>query len=146
MSMRGLCSRREADEFISKSLVKVNGQVLNTLGVRVDSESQIEILSEGQDFLNDQSTIVLNKPRDYVSSQPEGGYTSALDLIREKNYFGSDYRPLIRKGLAPLGRLDIDSTGLILYSQSGVLAKQIIGEETSVEKEYEVNVLSLIHI
>jgi 23S rRNA pseudouridine2604 synthase len=140
MSTRGLCSRREADAFISKGLVKVDGKIINVLGSRVDPNCKIELLSEGLENLNDQMTIVLNKPRDYVSSQPEKGYTSALDLIREKNYFGPGYKNILRKGLAPLGRLDIDSTGLIIYSQSGVLAKQVIGENSLIEKEYEVNV------
>lgn len=141
MSTRGLCSRREADDFISKGLVKVDGIKVDVLGSRVDPNCEIEILPEGQDSLNEQVTIVLNKPRDYVSSQPEKGYLSALELIRENNYFGSDYRNVTRKGLAPLGRLDIDSTGLIIYSQNGVLAKKIIGDQSDVEKEYEVNVV-----
>jgi len=140
MSSRGLCSRREADSFIERGLVKVDGKIVNVLGSRVFPDCKIEIVGEAKDFLDEQVTIVLHKPRDYVSSQPEDGYTSALDLIREQNYFGKGYKNILRKGLAPLGRLDIDSTGLILYSQSGVLAKKIIGDATEIEKEYEVNV------
>jgi len=140
MSSRGLCSRREADSFIEKGLVKVDGKVINVLGSRVRPDCKIEIVGQARAALEDQVTIMLHKPRDFVSSQPEDGYTSALDLIREKNYFGGGYRNILRKGLAPLGRLDIDSTGLILYSQSGVLAKKIIGDSTEIEKEYEVNV------
>lgn len=139
MSTRGLCSRREADEFIAQGLVEVDGVKIDVLGSRVDPDCNIKILSEGQESLDEQVTIVLNKPRDYVSSQPENDYVSALDLIREKNYFGKGYKNITRKGLAPLGRLDIDSTGLIIYSQNGVLAKKIIGEDSQVEKEYEVN-------
>lgn len=141
MSSRGLCSRREADSFIEQGLVRVNGKTVNVLGSRVEPDCEIEIVGEAKDFLEEQVTIALHKPRDYVSSQPEDGYTSALDLIREPNYFGKGYKNITRKGLAPLGRLDIDSTGLILYSQSGVLAKKIIGDSTEIEKEYEVNVL-----
>jgi len=141
MSSRGLCSRREADSFIEKGQVKVDGQVVRVLGSRVHPDCEIEIIGEAKNFLDEQVTIVLHKPRDFVSSQPEDGYTSALDLIREPNYFGKGYKNILRKGLAPLGRLDIDSTGLILYSQSGVLAKKIIGDSTEIEKEYEVNVI-----
>jgi 23S rRNA pseudouridine2604 synthase len=141
MSSRGLCSRREADSFIEKGQVKVDGEVVRILGSRVDPNCEIEIVGEAKNFLDEQVTIVLHKPRDFVSSQPEDGYTSALDLIREPNYYGKGYRNILRKGLAPLGRLDIDSTGLILYSQSGVLAKKIIGDSTEIEKEYEVNVV-----
>lgn len=141
MGQRGLCSRREADKLIEEGLVKVDGKIVAELGFKVSPECSIEILEEGRETLDDKVTIALHKPRDYVSSQPEDDYVSALELIREHNYFGNDYTHIERKGLAPLGRLDIDSTGLILYSQNGVLAKKIIGENSSVEKEYEVNVL-----
>ncbi len=140
MGQRGLCSRSQADKLIEEGLVKVNGELVSELGSKVDPNCSIEILEEGKESLEDKITIALNKPRDYVSSQPEDDYVSALELIREKNYFGDSYEHVERNGLAPLGRLDIDSTGLILYSQNGVLAKKIIGENSSVDKEYEVNV------
>jgi len=141
MSMRGMCSRREADSFIEHGLVKVDGEIVKILGSRVHPDCEIEIIGDAKDYLDEQVTIVLNKPRDFVSSQPEDGYISALELIREENYFGDGFVDIRRAGLAPLGRLDIDSTGLILYSQSGVLAKKIIGDATEIEKEYEVNVI-----
>lgn len=141
MGQRGLCSRREADKLIEEGLVKVDGELVTELGSKVNPDCSIEILEEGRESLGDKVTIALHKPRDYVSSQPEDDYVSALELVREENYFGDDYDHIERKGLAPLGRLDIDSTGLILYSQNGVLAKKIIGENSLVEKEYEVNVL-----
>ncbi len=140
MGQRGLCSRREADKLIADGLVEVDGVLVTELGSKVDPNCSVKILEEGKESLNDKVTIALHKPRDYVSSQPEDDYTSALELIRKYNYFGDDYEHVERKGLAPLGRLDIDSTGLILYSQNGVLAKKIIGENSDVDKEYEVNV------
>lgn len=139
MGQRGLCSRREADKLIEEGLVKVNDKLVTELGSKVDPNCTVKILEEGKEALDDKITIALHKPRNYVSSQPEDDYTSALELVRENNYFGDDYQHVERKGLAPLGRLDIDSTGLILYSQNGVLAKQIIGENSLVDKEYEVN-------
>ncbi len=144
MGARGVCSRREADKLIEEGLVKVNGKLVSELGFKVSLKCSIEILKEGKNFLDDKVTIALNKPRNYISSQPEKNYISALQLIRKKNYFGKNYKYVERKGLAPLGRLDIDSTGLILYSHNGVLAKKIIGEDTLIDKEYEVNVIGKI--
>ena len=140
MGQRGLCSRREADKLIEQGLVEVDGEVVKELGSKVLPDVKIKILNQGQKELSKKITIALHKPRDYVSSQPEKNYRSALELIKIDNYYGDDYKPFIQKGLAPLGRLDIDSTGLIIYSQNGVLAKSIIGENSNVEKEYEVNV------
>lgn len=140
MAHRGLCSRREADKLIEQGLVEVDGKVVDELGTKVVSNVKIKILTEGKKELSRKVTLALHKPRDYVSSQPEKNYKSALELIRKENYFGSDYRSFIQKGLAPLGRLDIDSTGLIIYSQNGVLAKSIIGDSSNIEKEYEVNI------
>lgn len=140
MSERGICSRREADSLIEKGLVKVDGILVNQLGLKVTRAVKIEVIKEAKSILNKKVTIVLNKPRDFVSSQPEKGYKHSLTLIKKKNYFGDNYFNFDQKGLAPLGRLDIDSTGLILYSQKGTLAKKIIGEDSKIEKEYEVNI------
>lgn len=140
MSERGLCSRREADSLIEKGLVKVNGEKVSQLGIKVTRAVEVEIISAAKKILSEKVTIALNKPRDFVSSQPEKNYEHALSLIKKTNYFGSNYKNFDQKGLAPLGRLDIDSTGLILYSQKGSLAKKIIGEKTLIEKEYEVNI------
>ena len=140
MSEKGICSRREADRLIEKGLVKVNGELVSQLGVKVKRSDKVEVIREAKNLLDSKLTIALHKPRDFVSSQPEKDYIHALTLIKKENYFGSDYKSFDQKGLAPLGRLDIDSTGLILYSQKGSLAKKIIGEGTSIEKEYEVNI------
>lgn len=140
MSQRGLSSRREADKLIEQGLVEVEGDVIKELGTKVFPDVKIKILNQGQKELLKKITLALNKPRDFVSSQPEKNYRSALELIRKENYYGDSYKPFIQKGLAPLGRLDIDSTGLIIYSQNGVLAKKVIGENSKIEKEYEVNV------
>ncbi len=140
MSELGICSRREADVFIEKGLVSVNGETISKLGSRVTRSDNIEVLNEAKSALQDQVTIALNKPRDFVSSQPEKNYTHALTLIKKLNFSGTGFKNFNQSGLAPLGRLDIDSTGLIVYSQKGSLAKKIIGADTTIEKEYEVNI------
>jgi 23S rRNA pseudouridine2604 synthase len=90
----------------------------------------------------------LNKPIGYVSGQPEPGYEPAIRLITELNHFNEtvkephDFRlqPFHLVGIAPAGRLDIDSKGLLVFTQDGRIAKQLIGENSSVEKEYLVRV------
>lgn len=138
MGQRGLCSRREADKLIEQGLVRVNGVTVDQLGSKVMDDSVIEILGHGKKQLLRKFSLFLNKPRGYVSSQPEKNYLPALRLIKPENYFGNGFTYFNQKGLAPLGRLDIDSTGLIIFSQDGVLAKKIIGENSTVEKEYQV--------
>ncbi len=141
MSEKGICSRREADKYIERGLVKVNGKIMSELGVKVDPSVTVELLSEALKERNSLITVMVHKPRDFVSSQPEDGYKSAIELITYENFHGEE-KPydFTTQGLAPLGRLDIDSTGLLLYSQDGVLAKKIIGENSDTEKEYLVNV------
>jgi 23S rRNA pseudouridine2604 synthase len=143
MAQRGLCSRREADAFIEQGLISVNGVVVNQLGTKVAPDVEITLASQAVKKQKDLITIILNKPVGYVSAQPEPGYTPAIKLITVANQFGKGnkrLKPEHLKGLAVAGRLDIDSQGLLLFTQDGRLAKKIIGEETRVEKEYIVRV------
>ncbi len=144
MAERGLCSRREADELIAKGWVKVDGQIISTLGTKVLPSSKIELLPQAQTKLDTLVTILLNKPIGYVSGQPEKDYEPAVRLITPDSQERSEGDPrLSRKhfeGLAPAGRLDIDSQGLLVFTQNGQVAKQLIGEDSGVEKEYLVRV------
>ncbi len=150
MSERGLCSRREADEYISRGLVSVNGQVINELGTKVANDCKITLAAEAMTQQNHLITIMVNKPIGYVSGQPEPGYEPAIRLIKPENqFFDSDEKHSQQKkylkmgdlkNLAVTGRLDIDSQGLLLFTQDGRVAKKIIGENTHVEKEYLVRV------
>jgi 23S rRNA pseudouridine2604 synthase len=143
MSEQGICSRREADELIAKGWVKVNGEVVSELGTRVDPRSQIELLSQAHRTLDAKVTIMINKPVGYVSSQPEDGYRAAVELVTATNQMKGDKKKLTAghlRGLAPAGRLDIDSQGLLIMTQDGVVAKKIIGEDSGLEKEYLVRV------
>ena len=145
MSELGLCSRREADEWIENGWVKVDGAVMNTLGTRVPPEAQIEIDPAARRHQSEQVTILLNKPIGYVSGQAEDGYEPASVLIRPENRWAEDrapytFKPSQLRGLAPAGRLDIDSTGLIVFTQDGRVARRLIGRDSEVEKEYLVRV------
>ena len=145
MGELGLCSRREADEWIVNRWVKVDGQVVDTLGVRVPPAARIEIDPAARQQQSEQVTILLHKPVGYVSGQPEDGHEPAVVLIRPENLWAEDPSPIQfrhthLRGLAPAGRLDIDSTGLLVLTQDGRIAKQLIGQDSSVEKEYLVRV------
>lgn len=144
MAERGLCSRREADELIAKGWVKVDGQVVSQLGSKVSPEVEIELHPLAQKRLGGLVTILLNKPVGYVSGQPEPGYEPAVRLITPESQDRAPGDPKLERkhfeGLAPAGRLDIDSQGLLIFTQNGTVAKKLIGDESEVEKEYLVRV------
>jgi 23S rRNA pseudouridine2604 synthase len=145
MGELGLCSRREADRWITSGWVKVDGQVVDTLGARVSPTARIEIDPAAREHQSGQVTVLLHKPVGYVSGQAEDGYEPAVVLVRPENRWAADPSPIKfgqehLRALAPAGRLDIDSTGLLVLTQDGRLAKQLIGEGSSVEKEYLVRV------
>ena len=143
MASRGICSRREADLLISEGLVLVDGEMVRELGTKVLPEARVELLPEAQRRQASQVTLILHKPIGYVSAQPEPGYRPAISLITRENQVEGSTRQLHRShlpGLAVVGRLDIDSQGLLLFTQDGRLARHIIGEERKVEKEYLVRV------
>jgi 23S rRNA pseudouridine2604 synthase len=145
MSELGLCSRREADEWIEKGWVTVDGVVIDTLGTKVRPDADIQIDPAAQAAQMKQVTIVLHKPVGYVSGQAEDGYEPAVTLVKPENRWDGD-RTDIRfsaahlRQLAPAGRLDIDSTGLLVLTQDGRVAKQLIGGHSEIDKEYLVRV------
>ena len=146
MSLQGLCSRREADAFIERGLVLVDGQPVNELGIKVFPTVKITLNREASDQQQSQVTILLNKPISYVSGQAEDGYTPAITLVNASSRWAADkskvrFNPSHLKGIAPAGRLDIDSQGLLVFTQDGRVAKQLIGENSEVEKEYLVRVI-----
>ncbi|PIS11830.1 MAG: pseudouridylate synthase, partial [Bdellovibrio sp. CG10_big_fil_rev_8_21_14_0_10_47_8] len=147
MAERGLCSRREADEYIAQGLVFVNGERVQELGTKVSRDVQIELAVKAQNKQDSLVTIILNKPIGYVSAQPEPQYEPAIRLLIPENFEGSSEPPVNPqglKGLAVAGRLDIDSQGLLIFTQDGRIAKQIIGENSQVEKEYLVRVAGVL--
>ena len=144
MSELGLASRREADAYIAAGLVKVNGRVA-VLGQKVAAGDRIELSRRAAKAQEEQASIVLNKPVGYVSGQAEDGYEPAKVLVTPGNRWEKDPDPRRFSGavlahLVPAGRLDIDSTGLLILTQNGRLAKAVIGEEAATDKEYLVRV------
>ncbi|HRF05229.1 pseudouridine synthase [Accumulibacter sp.] len=144
MAERGLCSRRNADEYIARGWVFVDGRRVSELGTRADPAAVIVLDKQAQAHQHSRMTILLHKPMGYVSGQPEPGYTPAVTLIQPENQFCTAdtpvFHPSCLQGLAPAGRLDIDSTGLLVLTQDGRVARQLIGQESRVDKEYLVRV------
>lgn len=144
LSELGWCSRREAEDWIVNGWVRVDGQVVDVLGTRVSRHARIDVDPRAREQQSELVTILLNKPIGYVSGQAEDGYEPATVLIRPENRWRADesprqFHPGQLQGLAPAGRLDIDSTGLMVYTQDGRIAKQLIGGN-DIEKEYLVRV------
>ena len=148
MADLGLCSRREADAWIARGWVRVNGQPA-VMGQPVPPDAHIEVLPQARHQQSGQVTILLNKPVGYVSGQPEDGHEAAASLIGPRTQWRGDaatpadgrrFAPEHTRGLAPCGRLDIDSVGLLVLSQDGRVARTLIGESSGVDKEYLVRV------
>jgi 23S rRNA pseudouridine2604 synthase len=145
MAELGLASRREADDWIAKGWVKVNGRVAE-MGMQVAPDVKIEIdkLAKGQQA--NLVTVLINKPLGLVSGQAEDGHEPAITLVQPENRWAEDnarffFHGSQLKSLVPAGRLDIDSTGLLVLTQDGRVARQLIGEDAVMEKEYLVRVI-----
>lgn len=141
LASEGVCSRREAEELIAQGLVSIDGARVEDPGRKI-LPGQVIVVTQGD---APQITAVLNKPVGYVSAQPEGDQVPAARLLTRENLIGQAAQmPTSRTSLAPLGRLDQDSRGLLLLSEDGVLAKALIGEESKLDKEYLVRVSGAI--
>ena len=143
LAERGLCSRREADAYIERGLVFVDGKRVTELGTRAAPDAVITLAAEARANQAKQATVLLHKPIGFVSGQAEDGHQPAVSLISARTQAAGEsqrFQPSLLKGLAPAGRLDIDSTGLLVLTQDGRIARQLIGDDSQVEKEYLVRV------
>src|SRR5450830_1490854 len=145
MSELGLSSRREADEWIARGWVRVDGKVVSELGSKVYPSQKVTVERQAAAEQSKRVTVLINKPMGYVSGQAEDGYTPAVALIKAENRWAEDpspeqFHPTQLRSLVPAGRLDIDSVGLLILTQDARVAKQLIGEDTVIEEEYLVRV------
>ena len=144
MAELGLCSRREADDWIARGWVRVNG-LPAVMGQPVSTNARIDVAREAEQQQRLQVTILINKPVGFVSGQAEDGHEPAVVLVQPENRW-RECNSRMRwgheqlRGLAPAGRLDIDSIGLLVLTQDGRVARQLIGEDSGMEKEYLVRV------
>ena len=145
LSEQGECSRREADRYIEQGLVLLDGKVVSELGTRAYRSQKVELMKKASSIQASKVTVILNKPIGYISHlDDDKAFIPAMSLITPDNfYISKNTRQNSRfnsAGLAPAGRLDIDSSGLLILTQDGRIAKKIIGENTVIEKEYLVRI------
>ena len=124
----GICSRREADELITQGLVEVNGKVVTEMGYQVQKTDRV--VFDGQSIIPEKPVyVLLNKPKGYISTtKDEKARKTVMDLVAN----ASPYR------LFPVGRLDRQTTGLILLTNDGHLTKKLTHPSFGVKKIYHV--------
>ncbi len=129
LSAAGVCSRRHGEVYIQQGRVRVNGQVVTLLGTQVDPEKDRIIVDGKPVTIRTQHIyIAMNKPKGYVTSCSHPGELVVMDLID------------LPRRLYPVGRLDKDSTGLLLLTNDGRLHHRLSHPSFDHEKEYEVTV------
>ncbi len=148
LTERNICSRTKAEKWVELKWIKSNGKIIERPEHKVHLHDFILIDQKAFKELQDQKTIILNKPINFVSSFDDPKYEQAVTLVNrsnfavnisKENYSETDIK-IFQKSLGVVGRLDADSRGLLLFTQDGSFAKSIIGPESNVEKEYIVKV------
>ncbi len=133
LAQAGACSRRKGEEFIKAGLVKVNGKKVTTLGSSIDPETDcVEFQGKRLQIREEKIYIALNKPKGYVTSCHQTGTKIVLDLL-----------PTVQR-IYPIGRLDKDSTGLLLLTNDGELHQHLSHPSFDHEKEYDVRLAAPI--
>ncbi len=142
LAQSGVCSRREAEVLIARGLVSINGQIVADAGRKIEPGQTLTLADAATGALSDALTVVLHKPVGVVSAQPEPGQVPAIRLLTRETLVGEcPAIPDRDTRLAPVGRLDMDSRGLLILSEDGVVAKAVIGPQSELEKEYRVAVM-----
>ncbi len=140
LGQTGVCSRREADSLIAEGLVSIDGAVVTDAGRKIEPGQTLVLSDRAAEALAAGVTILLHKPVGFVSGQPEPDKIPAVQLLHEANRIGDGPDPDEDASLPPIGRLDEDSRGLLMFSTDGVVAKAVIGPESDLDKEYLVRV------
>lgn len=145
LARSGVCSRREAEALILQGLVSIDGATVADAGRKIEPGQTLTLADAAQAKLEGALTVILHKPRGVVSAQPEPGQIPAVRLLTRDALIGeSPTIPSKDTKLAPVGRLDLESRGLLILSEDGVVAKAVIGPDAELEKEYRVAVIGEI--
>ena len=145
LAQSGVCSRREAEALIAKGLISIDGEPISDPGRKIAAGQTLVLAETGQALLEATLSVVIHKPVGVVSSQPEAGQVPAVRLLTSPALWSPGATepataPGLESRLAPVGRLDMDSRGLLILSEDGVLAKAVIGPQSGLEKDYQVRV------
>ncbi len=141
LARSGVCSRREAEALIARGLVSIDGVAVVDAGHKIAAGQTLVLADDARAALEGALTVLLHKPVGVVSAQPEPGQVPAARLLTREALVGeSPVIPDRDTSLAPVGRLDRDSRGLLILSEDGVVAKAVIGPDSALEKEYQVRV------
>lgn len=126
IAQTGYCSRRKAEELISTGRVQVNGKIISEMGTKVNYDDDITIDGNGLNAKEDKVYYLLNKPRGIITStNDEKNRKTVVDLIKNNN-----------KRIYPVGRLDYDTTGVLLLTNDGELTNMLIHPKNNIEKLY----------
>jgi 23S rRNA pseudouridine2604 synthase len=146
LAQNGVCSRREAEGLIARGLVSIDGARVDDPGRKIEAGQTLAVAQDAAAPAGGPLTVVLHKPVGVVSGQPEPGQTPAVRLLTRAALWGeSPIVPDRDSRLAPVGRLDKDSRGLLVLSEDGVVAKAVIGPASELEKEYLVRVAGSVN-
>lgn len=130
----GYCSRRHAEELIINNKVKVNGNIVNELGSKVKKGDTIEVEGNILDNNKNYEYYLLNKPREVISAASDDkGRKTVVDFIK------TDAR------IYPIGRLDYDTTGIILLTNDGELANLLMHPSSNIDKVYVARINGIVH-
>jgi 23S rRNA pseudouridine2605 synthase len=124
----GVCSRRQADELITSGQIKVNGEVVRELGIKIKRNDKVEY--KGKILKGEKNVyIVMNKPKDFITTikDPKGRKT-VMDLFGDA----------VKERIYPVGRLDRNTTGVLLFTNDGDLTKKLTHPEKKIPKVYLV--------
>ena len=125
----GVCSRRKAAELVKNGYIKVNGEVEKNPAVEVGLEDRVEYLGKELKPVQEKVYLLLNKPKNVITTmQDERGRKTVWDIVKEKS----------KHKIYPVGRLDRNTTGLLLMTNDGDLAMQLSHPRTNVKKIYQV--------
>lgn len=145
LAQAGVCSRREAEALIAEGLVSIDGETVEDVGRKILPGQTLVLADRATDKLDSSLTIMIHKPVGIVSSQPDPGQVPAVRLLKRETLWAHEaVIPNFSNRLAPVGRLDMDSRGLLILSEDGVVAKAVIGPQSELEKEYRVAIMGEI--
>ncbi|MDD2628466.1 MAG: pseudouridine synthase [Clostridia bacterium] len=126
----GFCSRREADDYIERGKVTINGKTLNEKGKLIDIEKDIVCVNGKKLIIKNKNIyIIMNKPKGYITTSKEQfSRPCVLDIIKEK------------ERVYPVGRLDMDTSGLLIMTNDGDFTNKVTHPSNEIYKRYEVTV------